>query len=603
MKRKLIFIAIIIVLASLVLAAESPYARRIRPVTAWGTCTENEIAYDMVLHKGGICTNAGYQDIVTGSGSVTSVFGRTGVIVAVANDYTFAQLASKPTTIAGYGITDFNSLGDARWSLLAHTHTFASLTSIPTTFSGYGISDTSANLATAITDKLGSGKLIFSAGTLNITSSKTFNVSNNLTLSAIDGSTLAVGTGGTLGTAAYTAVSAYEVPITFSSPLVRTTNNIACTTCGVTGTGLSQFATTTSAALRGVLSDKNGSGVALFDSSTSATFITPILGTPTSITLTNATGLPVAGLSNLGAGVGTFLITPSGANLASALTTALPISKGGTNCTAATITCFNNITGFTASGTTGTTSTSLVFSTSPVLITPDLGTPSAAILTSATGLPLTTGVTGRLAYSNLTQGSALSVLGVNGASTADVTSIAGTANQVLRVNNAGNAIAFSSINLASSNAVTGILAIANGGTGCSVATITCFNNITAFTASGTTGTTSTNLVFSASPTFTGTVTTASTSLGGGTTILKHLSNTATLDFANLAAIGCEDLTITVTNAALGDTVAIGIPNGSMVANGTFMGWVSATNTVSIRFCTVVSGDPASGSFRADVWQH
>lgn len=55
--------------------------------------------------------------------------------------HTFASLTSKPTTIAGYGITDFNSLGDARWSLLAHTHTFASLTSIPTTIAGYGITD------------------------------------------------------------------------------------------------------------------------------------------------------------------------------------------------------------------------------------------------------------------------------------------------------------------------------------------------------------------------------------------------------------------------------------------------------------------------------
>src|SRR5699024_2724479 len=31
--------------------------------------------------------------------------------------HTFASLTSKPTTIAGYGITDFNSLGDARWAL------------------------------------------------------------------------------------------------------------------------------------------------------------------------------------------------------------------------------------------------------------------------------------------------------------------------------------------------------------------------------------------------------------------------------------------------------------------------------------------------------
>jgi len=51
----------------------------------------------------------------------------------------------------------------------------------------------------------------------------------------------------------------------------------------------------------------------------------------------------------------------------------IPVANGGTNCTSASITCFNNITGFTAAGTTGTTSTNLVFSTSPTLVTPVLG--------------------------------------------------------------------------------------------------------------------------------------------------------------------------------------------------------------------------------------
>lgn len=56
---------------------------------------------------------------------------------------------------------------------------------------------------------------------------------------------------------------------------------------------LSQFAATTSAQLAGVLSDETGTGAAVF--ATSPTLVTPALGTPASGTLTNCTGLPVAG--------------------------------------------------------------------------------------------------------------------------------------------------------------------------------------------------------------------------------------------------------------------------------------------------------------------
>jgi hypothetical protein len=55
--------------------------------------------------------------------------------------------------------------------------------------------------------------------------------------------------------------------------------------------------------------------------STSPTLVTPLLGTPTSLTLTNATGLPIStGVSGLGTGVATFLATPTSANLISAVT-------------------------------------------------------------------------------------------------------------------------------------------------------------------------------------------------------------------------------------------------------------------------------------------
>ena len=80
------------------------------------------------------------------------------------------------------------------------------------------------------------------------------------------------------------------------------------------------------------------------------------------------------------------------------------------------------------------------------------------------GTTITPAISARLGFANLAQGSALSVLGVTGNSTADVASIAaGTDNQVLR--RSGTSLAFGSVNLASTDAVTGTLAAGNGGTG------------------------------------------------------------------------------------------------------------------------------------------
>jgi len=58
---------------------------------------------------------------------------------------------------------------------------------------------------------------------------------------------------------------------------------------------LSQFAATTSAQLAGVISDETGTGALVF--ATSPTLVTPNLGTPSAVVLTNATSVPAAQLS------------------------------------------------------------------------------------------------------------------------------------------------------------------------------------------------------------------------------------------------------------------------------------------------------------------
>ena len=95
---------------------------------------------------------------------------------------------------------------------------------------------------------------------------------------------------------------------------------------------------------------------------TSPVLVTPALGTPSSGVLTNCTGLPLASITNLGAGVATFLGVPSSANLKSAVTDE------------------------TGSG-------SLVFATSPTLVTPILG------IAKATSLSTTAPVTKTVSFS------------------------------------------------------------------------------------------------------------------------------------------------------------------------------------------------------------
>jgi len=74
---------------------------------------------------------------------------------------------------------------------------------------------------------------------------------------------------------------------------------------------------------------------------------------------------------------------------------------------------------------------------------------------------------GRISTGTLAQINAISVLCNAGPSTANVSTVAGTADQVLRINAAGNALAFGAINIGNAAAVSGTLTVSNGGTGMS----------------------------------------------------------------------------------------------------------------------------------------
>jgi hypothetical protein len=288
-----------------------------------------------------------------------------------------------------------------------------------TSFTGSGANLTTLNASNISSGTLNNLRLPQNISVSGIITATTFsgNLQNTLTLNTsgtgLSGSTTFNNSGAATFTVTSNATSANTVSTivardgsgnfsagTITANLTGTatsTTNIPNLTGAITSvnttTSLGSF---TSANLAAALTDETGSGANVF--ATSPTLVTPILGTPTSGTLTNCTGLPIStGVSGLAANVATFLATPSSSNLASAVT-----DETGTGV--------------------------LVFATSPTLVTPVLGSASATSINVSGIVTATTfvgNITGNLNSSGVNTAATLSGTSLT-YTTGSITNISGT---------------------------------------------------------------------------------------------------------------------------------------------------------------------------------
>lgn len=240
---------------------------------------------------------AGIMTDETGTGALVFATSCTLVtpVLGVASATTINKITiTAPASGATLTIDDGFTLHVSGNATISGTHTGASSgtntgdvanTALTTGHLGQFANTTSAQLAGIMTDETGSGALVFATSctlvtpTLGVAAATTI---NKITITApASGATLTIDDGFTLHVSGNATVSG-----THSGTSSGTNTGDVANTALTTG-DLSQFASTTSAQLKTLISDETGSGALVF--ATSCTLVTPILGVATATTINKVT--------------------------------------------------------------------------------------------------------------------------------------------------------------------------------------------------------------------------------------------------------------------------------------------------------------------------